>query len=93
MRARIPMWFATSFQYLAMFTRKTLPARAMHLALRRAPFGTLLLGLTSWAVAADPASYIVQDLGVLPGHSSSVAWGINQKGDVVGWSMGALLAR
>jgi probable HAF family extracellular repeat protein len=50
---------------------------------------TLVLGLTSWAVAADPASYVVQDLGVLPGHSSSVALGINQKGEVVGWSIGA----
>jgi len=47
-----------------------------------------VLGLTSWAVAADPASYVVQDLGVLPGNSSSIAFGINQKGDVVGWSMG-----
>jgi probable HAF family extracellular repeat protein len=83
------MWFAASFQYLAMITRKTLPARARHLASRGGQFVALLLGLTSWAVAADPASYVVQDLGVLPGHSSSVAWGINQKGDVVGWSMGA----
>jgi probable HAF family extracellular repeat protein len=35
------------------------------------------------------ASYVVQDLGVLPGDSSSIAWGINANGEVVGWSMGS----
>jgi probable HAF family extracellular repeat protein len=88
MRAQIPMWFAASLQFLAV-TRKTLSASAARLASGCAPFVALVLGLTSWAAAADPASYVVQDLGVLPGHSSSVALGINQKGDVVGWSMGA----
>jgi len=39
------------------------------------------------AAAATPY-YVVQDLGALPGDSSSVAWGINQRGDVVGWSSG-----
>jgi probable HAF family extracellular repeat protein len=34
------------------------------------------------------AGYVVQDLGVLAGDSSSVAWAINEVGDVVGWSMG-----
>jgi probable HAF family extracellular repeat protein len=33
-------------------------------------------------------SYVVQDLGALPGDSSSVAWAINANGDVVGWSTG-----
>jgi probable HAF family extracellular repeat protein len=37
--------------------------------------------------AAQPV-YTVQDLGVLPGDTSSVAWGINALGDVVGWSAG-----
>jgi probable HAF family extracellular repeat protein len=35
------------------------------------------------------ASYVVEDLGVLPGDTSSVAWGINANGDVVGWSNGS----
>jgi probable HAF family extracellular repeat protein len=34
------------------------------------------------------AGYVVQDLGALAGDSSSVAWAINENGDVVGWSMG-----
>lgn len=38
--------------------------------------------------ALAQASYAVEDLGVLPGDTSSVAWGINANGDVVGWSMG-----
>ena len=48
----------------------------------------LLLGTAGWA-AADPGSYVVQDLGVLPGDTSSVGVGINQQGDVVGWSNGS----
>jgi len=88
MRTQIPTWFATALQYFAIVTRKTLSASAARLASGRAPLVALVLGLTSWAVAADPASYVVQDLGVLPGNSSSIAFGINQKGDVVGWSMG-----
>ena len=48
-----------------------------------------LLGLVSSARhAAAQAGYVVEDLGALPGDASSVAWGINAKGDVVGWSMG-----
>ena len=89
MRAPIPRWFAASLQCVAMVTRKTFSAFAAHLVSSRTLLVTLVLVLTSWAVGADPASYVVQDLGVLSGHSSSVAWGINQKGDVVGWSMGA----
>ena len=88
MRAPIPRWFAASLQCVAMVTRKTFSAFAAHLVSSRTLLVTLVLVLTSWAVGADPASYVVQDLGVLSGHSSSVAWGINQKGDVVGWSMG-----
>jgi probable HAF family extracellular repeat protein len=38
--------------------------------------------------ALAQAGYVVQDLGVLAGDSSSVAWAINENGDVVGWSMG-----
>ena len=51
-------------------------------------FAALLLGAAGWA-AADPGSYVVEDLGVLPGDTSSVAVGINQHGDVVGWSNGS----
>ena len=88
MRGQILMWLAASLQYFAIVTRKTLSASAARLASGRAPLVALVLGLTSWAAAADPASYVVQDLGVLPGNSSSIAFGINKKGDVVGWSMG-----
>ena len=88
MRAQISIWFAASLQYLAIAFSKTLSASAVRLPSRRAPLVALVLGLTSWAAAADPASYVVQDLGVLPGNSSSIAFGINKKGDVVGWSMG-----
>jgi probable HAF family extracellular repeat protein len=38
--------------------------------------------------ATTTGTYSVQDLGTLPGDSASVAWGINQFGDIVGWSMG-----
>src|SRR5262245_19178005 len=34
------------------------------------------------------SSYVVEDLGTLPGDFSSIAWGINANGDVVGWSNG-----
>jgi probable HAF family extracellular repeat protein len=37
---------------------------------------------------AAPVTYAVENLGTLPGDYSSVAWGINQFGDVVGWSVG-----
>ena len=47
----------------------------------------LLLAPVGQAAAAT-TYYIVQDLGALPGDSSSIAWGINQRGDVVGWSNG-----
>jgi len=51
--------------------------------------GAVVLGLF---VSARPAvaqnGYVVEDLGVLAGDTSSVAWAINKDGDVVGWSMG-----
>jgi probable HAF family extracellular repeat protein len=34
------------------------------------------------------SSYVVEDLGTLPGDDSSVAWAVNANGDVVGWSNG-----
>lgn len=67
--------------------RKTL-ARVPQLLTRPALSVVLLLGVTSGA-AASPHSYTVEDLGVLPGDTSSVATGINQRGEVVGWSTGA----
>ncbi len=49
----------------------------------------LVLAQVGWpAVAVAQTSYVVEDLGTLPGDSSSVAWAINQNGDVVGWSTG-----
>lgn len=61
-----------------------------------APGRLLLASLVALGVAlgtAGPvlaqASYVVQDLGSLPGDSSSIAWGINANGDVVGWSASA----
>ena len=46
-----------------------------------------MLGSASPARAAS-VMYSIEDLGTLPGDSSSVAMGINQLGDVVGWSAG-----
>jgi probable HAF family extracellular repeat protein len=55
--------------------------------------------VSTWLVAAllpsvpptvaATVAYTVQDLGTLPGDSASVAMGINNHGDVVGWSMGS----
>ena len=53
-----------------------------------AALAAMLLLAPVGQAAAAPTYYIVQDLGALPGDSSSVAWGINQRGDVVGWSSG-----
>jgi probable HAF family extracellular repeat protein len=41
------------------------------------------------ATTPTPVTYAVQDLGVLPGDATSGAWGINARGDVVGWSTSA----
>ena len=54
----------------------------------RSIFLALTLGLLLARPAAAQPAYVVEDLGVLAGDSSSVAWGINANGDVVGWSMG-----
>jgi probable HAF family extracellular repeat protein len=48
----------------------------------------LCLTLSAASPAIAQSSYTVEDLGTLPGDSSSVAWGINANGDVVGWSTG-----
>lgn len=89
MRTQVPRWLAAALPSLAVVIRKRLSTCPARLMKGPALFVVLVLGLTSWAAAADAGSYIVEDLGVLPGHSSSVALGINQNGDVVGWSMGA----
>ncbi len=65
----------------------------MRTSLFRVTVAVLLLvgigGLSTPArgVAAAP-TYQVEDLGTLTGDSASVAIGINQSGDVVGWSVG-----
>lgn len=41
---------------------------------------------TVLSTCAQRYEYIVEDLGVLPGQTSSTARGINYRGDVVGWS-------
>jgi len=48
----------------------------------------LVLGLVPVRSAMAQESYVVEDLGALPGDSSSVGWGINENGDLVGWSNG-----
>lgn len=48
----------------------------------------LWLGFLSVPPAVAQTGYFVEDLGVLAGDTSSVAWAINANGDVVGWSMG-----
>jgi probable HAF family extracellular repeat protein len=51
-------------------------------------FAIALGGTSLPARGATTVTYSVQDLGTLPGDYASVAWGINQFGDIVGWSMG-----
>lgn len=46
------------------------------------------LGFMSARPAVAQAGYVVEDLGVLAGDTSSIAWAINANGDVVGWSSG-----
>lgn len=52
----------------------------------------VLVAVTAWSLSAVPSlhaqspTYILRDLGVLSGHTSSVAWAINASGEVVGWS-------
>jgi probable HAF family extracellular repeat protein len=61
-------------------------ARSVHLLV--ASLIAVGLGFMTTRAVLAQASYVVEDLGVLAGDSSSVAWAINANGDVVGWSMG-----
>jgi probable HAF family extracellular repeat protein len=64
---------------------------------RRAALGLALVAFVGSSTSAggapappapNRASYRVEDLGTLPGDDASVAMGINELGDVVGWSVG-----
>jgi probable HAF family extracellular repeat protein len=66
--------------------------RALALVVAAGLAGSVLIGSSSPTRGATPA-YTVQDLGTLPGDYASVAMGINQFGDVVGWSAGPTGAR
>jgi len=46
------------------------------------------VGFASVRPVGAQSGYVVEDLGALPGDASSVAWAINARGDVVGWSAG-----
>ena len=48
----------------------------------------LVVGFARVGPAEAQTGFVVEDLGTLPGDTSSVAWGINASGDVVGWSNG-----
>ena len=50
----------------------------------------MLAGLGGFPIsqASAQSGYLVEDLGTLPGDVSAVAWAINARGDVVGWSNG-----
>jgi probable HAF family extracellular repeat protein len=66
--------------------------RSLALVMAAGLAGSVVIGSSSPARGATPA-YTVQDLGTLPGDYASVAMGINQRGDVVGWSQGPAGAR
>jgi probable HAF family extracellular repeat protein len=55
---------------------------------RLAMLAILGLGVVSVRPAVAQTSYVVEDLGVLAGDTSSAAWAINAHGDVVGVSTG-----
>lgn len=61
----------------ALLARLSLPAPAL--------IGSLLLSAFAATASAQPR-YALTDLGVLPGHASSTAYGINDQGAVVGAS-------
>src|SRR5262245_48247502 len=61
--------------------------------LRWASFVALGIALFGVPPVLAQVDYVVEDLGALPGDSSSVAWAVNANGDVVGWSMGPSGAR
>ncbi len=50
--------------------------------------GMVIAGMLVGRPVAAETEYVVEDLGTLAGDSSSVAWAINEDGDVVGWSTG-----
>jgi probable HAF family extracellular repeat protein len=64
------------------------------LSLAVAAGGLALAGQAAHRSAQRPqpltaqTGFAVEDLGALAGHTSSVAWAINARGDVVGWSTG-----
>ena len=68
----------------------TMPQPATRLTLALCAAAVLLSAFApaAQAAVAPPPAYLVEDLGVLPGDSTSGAWGINAGGDVVGWSTG-----
>jgi probable HAF family extracellular repeat protein len=49
---------------------------------------TAVLSLAAAAPAGAATWYTVKDLGTLPGDTDSIATGLNNNGDVVGWSNG-----
>jgi hypothetical protein len=51
-------------------------------------FVAALLALAAGTPAAATTWYTVQSLGTLPGDTHSLATGLNDHGDVVGWSSG-----
>ena len=54
---------------------------------RLAVFAAVACALTFVSAPnAHSFTYVLEDLGVLPGQTSSIAWAINARGDVVGWS-------
>jgi probable HAF family extracellular repeat protein len=55
-------------------------------ALTAAVATLLLLSLSTPSSAVPPRQYRILDLGILPGGSESQALGINNGGEVVGWS-------
>lgn len=71
-------------------TTSVIPQPALRLTLALCAAAVLLSGVAPAAIAGvtPPPAYLVEDLGVLPGDSTSGAWGINAAGDVVGWSTG-----
>jgi probable HAF family extracellular repeat protein len=65
--------------------------------MRRSLVSVVAVGLVATAFGGFPtpargamtaSTYIVEDLGTLPGDYASIAQGINRFGDVVGWSAG-----
>jgi probable HAF family extracellular repeat protein len=57
-------------------------------ALRVASLVGLGVGFVGVRSTLAQTSYVVEDLGALNGDAGSVAWAINARGDVVGWSNG-----